>query len=39
MCITLKHESFFYLKLIEIETDNRATHVSYDRARDMYHLT
>lgn len=29
----------FIQKLIDIETDNRATHVSYDRARDMYHLT
>ena len=36
MCIT---ESFFYLKLIEIETDNHTAHVSYDRVRDMYHLT
>lgn len=36
MCITLKNESSFYLKLIGIETDNHATHVSYDRVRDMY---
>ena len=33
-----KNESFFCLKLIEIETDNHATHVRYDRVRDMYHF-
>lgn len=32
------NESFFCLKLIEIETDNHATHVRYDRVRDMYHF-
>ena len=39
MCALLwKNESFFCLKLIEIETDNHATHVRYDRVRDMYHF-
>ena len=27
-----------FVLLIEIETDNHATHVRYDRVRDMYHF-